>query len=139
MRIFSFFAIFLLTVGVGFPSWSELIDEVVAVVNGEIITRKQVDQVGFLTRGNSGLEEIIENFIFSQEAERQGISVSSETVRKKLAERKIDFSDDELEQTLAQGGMTVGEYQEWLRRQILRERLFYQKGKEILAKYDINL
>jgi len=129
--IFSFFVVFLIMVGTKFACGGELIDAVVAVVNGEIITQRQLDQVIFLSGGNVGLEDIIEDFILCQEAEREGISISSETVEKALVEIKADFSDAEFEQALAQGGLTVSEYKEWLRRKILRDRLKYQKGKKI--------
>lgn len=129
--IFSFFVVFLIVVGAKFACGGELIDEVVAVVNGEIITQRQLDQVIFLSGGNWEFEDIIEDFILYQEAEREGISVSSETVEKALVEIKADFSDAEFEQALAQGGLTVSEYKEWLRRKILRDRLKYQKGKKI--------
>jgi len=118
-------------IGTKFACGNELIDEVVAVVNGEIITQRQLEQVIFLSGGNWEFEDIIEDFILYQEAEREGISVSSETVEKALVEIKADFSDAEFEQALAQGGLTVSEYQEWLRRKILRDRLKYQKGGKI--------
>jgi len=131
MRIFSFFVVFLIVIGTKFACGDELIDEVVAVVNGEIITQRQLEQVIFLSGGNWEFEDIIEDFILYQEAEREGISVSSETVEKALVEIKADFSDAEFEQALAQGGLTVSEYKEWLRRKILRDRLKYQKGEKI--------
>jgi len=131
MRIFSFFVVFLIVIGTKFACGDELIDEVVAVVNGEIITQRQLEQVIFLSGGNWEFEDIIEDFILYQEAEREGISVSSETVEKALVEIKADFSDTEFEQALAQGGLTVSEYKEWLRRKILRDRLKYQKGGKI--------
>jgi len=129
--IFSFFVVFLIVIGTKFACGDELIDEVVAVVNGEIITQRQLEQVIFLSGGNWEFEDIIEDFILYQEAEREGISVSSETVEKALVEIKADFSDAEFEQALAQGGLTVSEYKEWLRRKILRDRLKYQKGGKI--------
>lgn len=129
--IFSFFVVFLIVIGTKFACGDELIDEVVAVVNGEIITQRQLEQVIFLGGGNWEFEDIIEDFILYQEAEREGISVSSETVEKALVEIKADFSDAEFEQALAQGGLTVSEYKEWLRRKILRDRLKYQKGGKI--------
>ncbi len=137
MRIFSFFAIFLMVIGAKFACTSEMVDEVVAVVNGEIITQRQLDQVIFLTGANLRIEDIIEDFILCQEAEREGISLSSETVEKALVEIKADFSDAEFEQALVQGGLTAGEYKEWLRRKILRDRLIYQKEKEIDKKIRI--
>ena len=129
--IFSFFVIFLIVIGTKFACGNELIDEVVAVVNGEIITQRQLEQVIFLGGGNWEFENMIEDFILYQEAERERISVSSETVEKALVEIKADFSDAEFEQALAQGGLTVSEYQEWLRRKILRDRLKHQKRKKI--------
>lgn len=129
--IFSFFVVFLIVIGTKFACGDELIDEVVAVVNGEIITQRQLEQVIFLSGGNWEFEDMIEDFILYQEAEREGISVSSETVEKALVEIKADFSDAEFEQALAQGGLTVSEYKEWLRRKILRDRLKYQKGGKI--------
>ncbi len=129
--IFSFFVVFLIVIGTKFACGDELIDKVVAVVNEEIITQKQLEQVIFLSGGNWEFEDIIEDFILYQEAEREGISVSSETVEKALVEIKADFSDAEFEQALAQGGLTVSEYKEWLRRKILRDRLKYQKGGKI--------
>jgi len=131
MRIFSFFVVFLIVIGTKFACGDELIDEVVAVVNGEIITQRQLEQVIFLSGGNWEFEDFIEDFILYQEAEREGISVSSETVEKALVEIKADFSDVEFEQALAQGGLTVSEYKGWLRRKILRDRLKYQKGGKI--------
>ncbi|TET92731.1 hypothetical protein E3J33_03225 [Candidatus Aerophobetes bacterium] len=129
--IFSFFVIFLIVIGTKFACGNELIDEVVAVVNGEIITQRQLEQVIFLSGGNWEFEDMIEDFILYQEAEREGISVSSETVEKALVEIKADISDAEFEQALAQGGLTVSEYQEWIRRKILRDRLKYQKREKI--------
>ncbi|UCG94730.1 MAG: SurA N-terminal domain-containing protein [Candidatus Aerophobus sp.] len=129
--IFSFFVVFLIVIGTKFACGDELIDEVVAVVNGEIITQRQLEQVIFLSGENWEFEDIIEDFILYQEAEREGISVSSETVEKALVEIKADLSDAEFEQALAQGGLTVSEYKEWLRRKILRDRLKYQKGGKI--------
>jgi len=123
--------VFLIVIGTKFACGDELIDEVVAVVNGEIITQRQLEQVIFLSGGNWEFEDIIEDFILYQEAEREGISVSSETVEKALVEIKADLSDAEFEQALAQGGLTVSEYKEWLRRKILRDRLKYQKGGKI--------
>jgi parvulin-like peptidyl-prolyl isomerase len=137
MRIIFFFAIFLIVLGAKCSCGGELIDQVVAVVNGEIITQRQLDQVIFLTGGNLGMEEVIENFILCQEAKEKGISVSSETVEKALAEIKRDFSAHEFEQALSQSGLSVREYQEWLERKILRDRLWYQKGKEIDKKIRI--
>ncbi len=135
--IFYFFVVFLIVIGTKFACGDELIDEVVAVVNGEIITQRQLEQVIFLSGGNWEFEDIIEDFILYQEAEREGISVSSETVEKALVEIKADFSDAEFEQALAQGGLTVSEYKEWLRRKILRDRLKYQKGGKIDKKIRI--
>ena len=129
--IFSFFVVFLIVIGTKFACGDELIDEVVAVVNGEIITQRQLEQVIFLSGENWEFEDIVEDFILYQEAEREGISVSSETVEKALVEIKADFSDAEFEQALAQGGLTVSEYQEWLRRKIVRDRLKHQKGGKI--------
>jgi len=129
--IFSFFVVFLIVIGTKFACGNELIDEVVAVVNGEIITQRQLEQVIFLSGGNWEFADIIEDFILYQEAEREGISVSSETVEKALVEIKADISDAEFEQALAQGGLTVSEYKEWLRRKISRDRLKYQKGEKI--------
>jgi len=129
--IFSFFVVFLIVIGTKFACGNELIDEVVAVVNGEIITQRQLEQVTFLSGGNWEFEDIIEDFILYQEAEREGISVSSETVEKALVEIKADLSDAEFEQALAQGGLTIREYKEWLRRKILRDRLKHQKGEKI--------
>ncbi|TKJ45693.1 hypothetical protein CEE35_02960 [Candidatus Aerophobetes bacterium Ae_b3b] len=129
--IFSFFVVFLIVIGTRFACGDELIDEVVVVVNGEIITQRQLEQVIFLSGGNWEFEDIIEDFILYQEAEREGISVSSETVEKALVEIKADFSDAEFEQALAQGGLTVSEYQKWLRRKIFRDRLKHQKEEKI--------
>lgn len=129
--IFSFFVVFLIVIGTEFACGDELIDQVVAVVNGEIITQRQLEQVIFLSGENWEFEDIVEDFILYQEAEREGISVSSETVEKALVEIKADFSDAEFEQALAQGGLTVSEYQEWLRRKIVRDRLKHQKGGKI--------
>lgn len=129
--IFYFFVVFLIVIGTRFACGDELIDEVVAVVNGEIITQRQLEQVIFLSGGNWEFEDIIEDFILYQEAEREGISVSSETVEKALVEIKADLSDAEFEQALAQGGLTISEYKEWLRRKIFRDMLKYQKGEKI--------
>ena len=60
--IFSFFAVFLIVIGTKFACGDELIDEVVAVVNGEIITQRQLEQVIILSGGNWEFEDIIEDF-----------------------------------------------------------------------------
>jgi peptidyl-prolyl cis-trans isomerase D len=75
------------------------------------------------------LQSLIDDRVLQLEARRLGISVDDETLRQRLAtspEFQVDgrfMGADELRRRLEMQGITVGEFEQELRRRLLRERL----------------
>jgi len=110
---------------------AELVDKIVAVVNGEIITQRQLEQGKFIINEKWGIRDIIDFCILNQEAKKEEILVNSKAIEEHLSKLKKNYSPTGLETILKQGNLTLPEYKEWLRKISLREGLIYQKRKQI--------
>lgn len=139
----------------------ETIDRIVAEVNDDIITLYELNQAArpFVERvRNMGrpldeerrmlfdvrekiLNQMIDQKLTDQEIERLKISVSEETVDRTIEEVKKEnyMSDAELQAQLKREGMSMEEYRNQVRDQILRGRLVNRevKSKIVVTEEDI--
>jgi len=120
---------------------AEVVDRIVAVVNDEIITYSELQQVakairaqpGFSLPAGSGrdldrqlLESLINQKLSKFEAKRRGITVTEQEVNKAFEDfRKRNGleKDEVLAQVLAENGMTVKDMKQQIEDQLTHERL----------------
>lgn len=110
---------------------AELVDKIVAIVNGEIITQRELEEGKFIIGEKWGIQDMIDFSILNQEAKREGIPVDSKGIEERLSNLEKEFSQSGLKTILKGGGLTLAEYKEWLRKMSLREGLIYRKSMEI--------
>ena len=139
----------------------ELIDRIVAVVNNDIITlydlnrafkpyEENIKALGYAPAKEREtlfqvrkdlLDQLINSKLADQEIERAQISVSEkdidETIERIKASRSA--SDEQLREGLASQGMTMAEYRNEIKEQILRNKLVNRevKSKIVVTKEDI--
>ncbi len=139
-RNFFIWGLIFLWVGRGLTSLAysaELIDKIVVVVNGEILTERQLEQERFLNQGKWEIENMIDSCLFKQEAKKEGITVSSEVVEEYLSKIKANFSETEFELILREGKLSLAEYRGWLKGMFLQQILINQKRMQISEKIKV--
>lgn len=110
---------------------AELIDRIVAVVNGEIITQRQLNQGKVIIEERFGVQDMIDICILTQEARKEGIPINFPGIEKKLSELEEEYSRAELETILRESNLTIAEYREWMERISLQDGIIYQKRIQI--------
>ncbi len=116
---------------------AQVFDEVVACVNGDIITKNQLKEEIHLLERETGkriegikelerevLQILIENTLLKQEAEKQGFTVSEMELQKTLENFQDEISQEKSEK----------EVKERVREKILREKLLNWKVKKLREK-----
>ena len=140
---------------------AELIDRIVAVVNSDVITlydlnrafkpyEENIMALGYAPEKEREtlfqvrkdlLDQLINSKLADQEIERAQITVSErdidETIERVKETRSV--TDEQLREGLARQGMTMAEYREELREQILRTKLVNRevKSKIVVTSEDI--
>ncbi len=109
---------------------AELIDRIVAIVNGEIITQRQLNQGKVIIKERFGLQDMINICILTQEAKEEGIPINSQLIEKRLSELE-KYSQTNLETILRESNLTIAEYREWMERISLQDGMIYQKRIQI--------
>jgi peptidyl-prolyl cis-trans isomerase SurA len=120
---------------------AEVVDRVVAIVNDEIISLSEVDQLTKIVQAQTGmspkskdkkalerqvLETLIDQKLARGEAKRRGITVSDKELEQALDDfkkRNNLLSQEALEQALAKSGMTLKELKQKISDQIIQDRL----------------
>ncbi len=110
---------------------AELIDRIVATVNGEIITQRQLKQGKGIIEERFGVQDMIDICILTQEARKEGIPINSQSIEERLSELEEKYSQTKLETILRESNLTVAEYREWMERISLRDGMIYQKQIQI--------
>lgn len=110
---------------------AELIDRIVAIVNGEIITQRQLNQGKVIIEERFGVQDMIDICILTQEARKEGIPINFPGIEKKLSELEEKYSRAELETILRESNLTIAEYREWMERISLQDGIIYQKRIQI--------
>jgi peptidyl-prolyl cis-trans isomerase SurA len=123
--------------------------DVWAVVNGKDITRQEVEkyyrnrvnpegptpsQEESLSLKLSILDELINNEILLERANKQGLVASDAEVEDKFTEEKSPYTEDEFQKKLKDAGLTVDDLKSDLRRQLTIQKLI---NREIIAKISI--
>ena len=142
-------------------------DKIIAIVNSEIITQSEVEELlaSFylqmpakfseerkekeLTRmQKTVLERLIEDKLILAEAKKQGIKVPPEAIKKRLSEIKKEFKDDaEFSDALASQGLTPADFRKKIEQQMMISaavefnvrRNIVVSPVEITAYYQANL
>ena len=121
-------------------------DRIVAVVNGEVITLKQLDgRLKTLARGRQlagaelnqartqVLEGLIEQELINQAAKAKGVFVTESDVSQAMEaiKQENNLTDAQFRASLAQSGTTVEAFRDDLRTELLRNRVL---GAQVMSK-----
>ena len=110
---------------------AELLDRIAAIVNGEIITQRQLNQGKVIIKEKFGVQDMIDICILIQEAKKEGIPINSQLIEERLSELEKKYSQIELEAILRESNLTIAEYREWMERISLQDGMIGQKGIQI--------
>ncbi len=140
VKLFLLLAFFIF-LGVSISAYPlELIDRIIAAVNGGIITQSELllelHLLPSYSPSNPGLTRevlnlLIKKKIYLQEAKRQGITVSSRRVEKIIADKRKGMSNQEFERVLAVRNISLEDYKAWLKTESLIYELKREKLREI--------
>ncbi|WP_027183345.1 peptidylprolyl isomerase [Desulfovibrio inopinatus] len=132
----------------------DVVDKVVAVVNGEIVTLFEVDQMmdvylkqakkkssdlDAATKHNLRqkiLMNLIDDILLRQEAERYGIKVTEKDIRTHIREfqKSKNLTDSQFEVALRQQGLTRQEYEKSLKRELVKKQLLaFQVNRKVVV------
>jgi len=135
----SLFLAFLIFLGAGLAAYpAELIDRIIAAVDGEIVTQSELllelrlnlnPESPDITR--EVLSSLISKTIYLQEAKKQGITPNSRSVENIIAEKSKGMSSQEFERVLQEKRISLEDYKSWLAKEIMIYELRGQKSKEI--------
>ena len=135
---------------------AEVVERILAVVNDEVITKSEVDQMAKAIQSQPGMKlpanpkdlqkQLVEALIMQKlakaEAKRRGITVSDKEVDQAFAEfkkrNKIE-SDETLAKALAKEGMTVKGLKQQIGDQMTQERLvgIVAAGKAVISEAEV--
>jgi parvulin-like peptidyl-prolyl isomerase len=130
------------------PSWGEIVDRVIAVVNDDVITQYELESTVELTLNRYGqsipprereriagearkvlLDRMIDDLLLRQEAKRLGITVRDEeitkTIQENLQRRKMSLED--LQQLLFKDGSSYEKYREATRDDLIKMRIMQRE------------
>ena len=136
----SLFLAFLIFLGAGLAAYpAELIDRIIAAVDGEIVTQSELLlEVRLLNLNPESpditrevLSSLISKTIYLQEAKKQGITPNSRSVENIIAEKSKGMSSQEFERVLQEKRISLEDYKSWLAKEIMIYELRGQKSKEI--------
>jgi len=134
---------------------AEVVERIVAVVNDEVITQSEVDQLAKAMQSQPGMKlpsgkdlqkELLEALIIQKlakaEAKRRGITVSDKEVDQAFAEfKKRNNIEDEatLAKALAKEGMTIKGLKQQIADQMVQERLMsiVAAGKAVVTESQV--
>lgn len=137
---------------------AELVDRIVAVVNDDAIALSelnaallpyiekirmaqypaQVESEMLFKVRQDVLNELIDQKLTAQETERQKVEISDKEVDQHIERIKIEYhlTDEELRDSLSAQGVTLEEYRERIKEQILRMKLITYEVKSKIAITD---
>jgi len=143
----SLFLAFLIFLGTGLAAYpAELIDQIIAAVNGEIVIQSELLlEVRLLNLNPESpgltkqvLRSLIGKRIYLQEAKKQGITPNSRSVENIIAEKSKGMSSEEFERVLGERGISLEDYESWLAKEIMIYELRRQKSKEIQGEVTVD-
>ncbi len=132
----------------------DVVDKVVAVVNGEIVTLFEVDQTmdsyfQQMKKKSSDVDEatkhdirqkilmnLIDDILLRQEAERYQIKVTEKDIRTRIREiqKNAHLSDAQFNAALQREGISRSEYEENLKKEIVKKQLLsFQVNRKVVV------
>jgi peptidyl-prolyl cis-trans isomerase SurA len=146
-----FFILFFLA---GFGQAAQLVDRIVAVVNGEIITFQELQQQIRLVVGQTPdpataekiapqvLDSMIDDIVLRQEAQRLNIVVSDSEVENEVRQFKVRrrLSDEDFERSLRLQGLTPEQFKERSREDIVKHKIlgYMVRRKVVVTQEEID-
>lgn len=123
------------------PDGRELVDRIVAVVNDEIITMSEVEAASkpFMEHNTTEekqralykdvLEQLISERLLSQQVKEADISVTDDEVKRAIQDilKQNKITMQELQQAVEARGMSMGQYKEDLKTQLVRLKIVDMK------------
>ncbi len=107
------------------PAWA---DEVLAVVDGKPVTRRQIWWEMEQGSGGEVLDDLVVGMLVANEAERQGVKVAGPEVDAELARLKADHdSEDAFAEMLQRRGQTLKGFRITIQRDLLIEKLLAKR------------
>ena len=147
-------AVLFLLAFLGLAQAAQVVDRIVAVVNGEIITFQDLQQRVRMVAGqtpDSGaagemmpqvLESMIDDIILRQEALRLKIEVSDSEVENEIRQFKTRrrLSEDEFERSLRLQGLTQEQFKEQSRQDIVKHKMlgYMVRRKVVVTQEEID-
>ena len=144
----------LLFVLAGLGQAAQLVDRIVAVVNGEIITFQELQQQIRLAVGQTPdpataekiapqvLDAMIDDIVLRQEAQRLNIEVTDSEVENEIRQFKVRrrLSDEDFERTLRLQGLTPEQFKERSREDIVKHKIlgFMVRRKVVVTQEEID-
>lgn len=148
-----------LVLAAGAPSGQrQLVDKIAAIVNEDIITLSDVERAAkpFLAQNDTEekrkalfhdvLDQLISEQLISQQVTEAKIAVNDEEVERAIKDivRQNNITEDELRQAVETRGMSMGQYREDLKRQLVRLKIVDLKVRaravvpdsDVKAEYD---
>ncbi len=133
---------------------AQVVDRIVAVVNGEIITLQELQQQIRLAVGQTPdpvtaekiapkvLDAMIDNVVLRQEAQRLNIEVSDSEVENEIRQFKArrSLSDEDFERSLRLQGLTPEQFKERSREDIVKHKIlgFMVRRKVVVTQEEID-
>lgn len=133
---------------------AQVVDRIVAVVNGEIITLQDLQRQIRLTVGQTPdpataeriapqvLDAMIDDIVLRQEAQRLNIEVSDSEVENEIRQFKVRrrLSDEDFERTLRLQGLTPEQFKERSREDIVKHRIigYMVRRKVVVTQEEID-
>lgn len=127
----------------------EIVDEIIATVNGDIITRNQLEQEVLIFKLEKGtevdlsylkkeiLQKMIEDYLLQQEAKKEGFTVSEMEVQRVVEKLKGDISQEQFVEELEKRHLTLEDLKKRLTGQILQEKIIKWKVKQLEEEVEL--
>ena len=147
-------AVIFLLAFLGLAQAAQVVDRIVAVVNGEIITFQDLQQRVRMVTGQTPdpgaagaampqiLESMIDDIILRQEAQRLKIEVSDSEVENEIRQFKVRrrLSEDEFERSLRLQGLTQEQFKEQSRQDIVKHKMlgYMVRRKVVVTQEEID-
>jgi peptidyl-prolyl cis-trans isomerase SurA len=147
-------AVVFLLAFLGLAQAAQVVDRIVAVVNGEIITFQDLQQRVRMVTGQTPdpgaageampqiLESMIDDIILRQEAQRLKIEVSDSEVENEIRQFKARrrLSEDEFERSLRLQGLTQEQFKEQSRQDIVKHKMlgYMVRRKVVVTQEEVD-
>ena len=140
--------LFCILIGIALPVYTEVVDELIAVVNGEVITLSMIqDAINAFWNDNQpkseseSLEKLIDHTLSLQEARRLGLEiiVSKEDLSREIAILKARFLyQNEFDEALKRRGITQADLEEYLVEEIMVNEMVNRKFRNFVEVSDLD-